>query len=351
MAATVRRAAEPLRLGVMGCASIARRRVLPAVARLPQISLAAVAGRDPHRTAELARTYGCRAVHGYAGLLDARDVDAVYVPLPAALHAVWIERALLAGVHVLAEKPLTGSAEQTARLLALAAGRGLVLMENVMFVHHRQHTTVRRLVARGAIGEVRALEAAFTVPAPPPGDIRYQAGLGGGALGDVGVYPLRAALHLLGPDLTVRGASLHTPSGAEVETAGAALLTTGDGVSAQLSFGMDHAYRSVYTVTGSTGRLTLRHAFTPPADHRPVVELQTADGPRAVTLRAQDQVVATLEAFAAAVRGTPGAAVGTADTQRQALLLDAVRQSSSSATALAQPAPEPASFTGKQETV
>jgi predicted dehydrogenase len=321
-----------LRIGVLGCADIARRRMLPAMAASAATEVYAVAGRDDERARELARSFDCRPVHGYRALLDLADVQAVYVPLPAALHAEWVEAALRAGKHVLAEKPLTTDPERTRALFALARELGLVLRENVMFVHHGQHTAVRELVADGAIGRLRGFHAAFTVPRRPDDDIRYRRDLGGGALFDTGVYPLRAALHLLGDDLELVGAVLGAGPGREVDTFGAALLRDADGVGVQLTFGLEDAYRSRYELWGTTGRITLDRAFTPPADHAPIARLEQDSG--AVTeirLPAEDQVRNSVERFAAAVRvGVP--ADGADDPQeaavlRQAVLLDRIRTS------------------------
>ncbi|WP_404816585.1 Gfo/Idh/MocA family protein [Streptomyces thermolineatus] len=292
----------PVRLGVLGCADIARRRMLPAAVRSPDVEVVAVAGRDPARADETARAHGCRAYHGYPELLADPDVEAVYVPLPAALHERWNEAALAAGKHVLAEKPVTTAPERTAALYALARRRRLVLWENVMFVHHPQHEAVRALVRDGAIGDLRSLRAEFTVPRRPAGDIRLRPDLGGGCLWDTGVYPVRAALHFLGPHLEVVGAWLSRGPGDAVDTGGAALLRDTGGRTAQLAFGLDHGYRSVYELCGSRGRVVLDHAFTPAADHRPVVRLETPDGRREITLDAHDQVEATLAAFAQGVR-------------------------------------------------
>lgn len=314
----------PLRVGVMGCAEIARRRVLPAMAADDAVELVAVASRDGGTAAETARPYGCRPVTGYAELLSLAEVEAVYIPLPAALHAEWVAAALRAGKHVLAEKPLTTDAGRTRELVESAERRGLVLMENVMFVHHPQHEAVRRLTADGAIGELRSLHAVFTIPALPASDIRHRPELGGGALWDVGVYPLRAALHFLGDRLRVVGATLETVAGRQVDTGGAVLLRTPEGVTAQLEFGMEHAYRSSYELVGSTGRISVERAFTPPADHRPVLRRSGSSGTEDIELEAADQVALTLAAFTAAVRTGTDPAV--ADCLAQADLLDEVRR-------------------------
>jgi predicted dehydrogenase len=315
-------AADAVRIGVLGCADIALRRMLPALAASADAELVAVASRDADRAEETARTYGCRAVHGYAELLALDEVQAVYVPLPAALHAEWVEAALLMGKHVLAEKPLTTDRDQTAALVALARRRGLALLENVMFVHHGQHAEVRRLHADGAIGELRSFHAAFAIPPLPAHNIRYRADLGGGALWDVGVYPVRAALHFIDAELAVVGAVLSSGPGREVDTAGAALLRTRDGVSAQLTFGMEHAYRSTYELCGSEGRITVNRAFTPPAGHRPVLRLERGSHTEDIELVPDDQVARTVAAFVAAVRA---AAPPDDVVVRQSELLDAIR--------------------------
>ncbi|MCX3062135.1 Gfo/Idh/MocA family protein [Streptomyces beihaiensis] len=292
----------PVRIGVMGCADIARRRMLPAMSAADDIEVVAVASRTGPTAREVAGVYGCRSVAGYDALLALAEVDAVYIPLPLALHARWAERALRAGRHVLVEKPLTADPRETRRLLDLASSRGLVLMENVMFVHHRQHDAVRRLVRRGAIGELRSFHAEFAVPRLPDQDIRYQPELGGGALWDIGLYPLRAATHFLGDDLEVVGAALGASPGRRVDTSGAVLLRRRDGVTAQLSFGLEHAYASRYQLCGSTGRIQVDRAFTPPSDHVPVIRVDRGTGSREVPLVPDDQVRNSLSAFTAAVR-------------------------------------------------
>ncbi|MFD8483948.1 Gfo/Idh/MocA family protein [Kitasatospora sp. NPDC059673] len=313
---------DPLRIGVLGCAEIARRRMLPAIAARPGLRLTAIASRDPERAEPLAAQYGCRATD-YRALIESPDVDAVYVPLPIALHAQWVAAALDAGKHVLAEKPLTADPAATAALQLRAEERQLVLQENVMFVHHPVHEQVRRLVADGAIGELRMFSAAFAIPALPADNIRHRPELGGGALLDVGYYPVRAALHFLGPELTVAGAALHHGAGSAVETSGAAVLTTPDGVLAQLAFGMDHAYRNSYELWGSTGRIRVERAFTPPADQAPTVLLERGGSTEQPGFAAADQVAETLTAFTRAV--AEGATAADPLTLRQAELLSRIR--------------------------
>jgi NDP-hexose-3-ketoreductase len=242
-------------------------------------------------------------VTGYDALLNRDDIDAVYVPLPAMLHAGWVERALAAGKHVLAEKPLSGDHATTVRLLELARSTGRVLVENFMFPHHGQQARIRELL--GSVGPLRCFSSAFTIPPRPADDIRYQQALGGGALLDVGVYPLRAALHFFGTELDVTGAVLRVDRARGVVLGGTVLLHTSAGVAVQVAFGMEQVYRAHYEFVGTDGTLSVERVFTPPADYRPTVVI-TGDGRREeLSLAADDQVANTIRWFADAVAGAP----------------------------------------------
>lgn len=311
-------------IGVLGCADVAWRRMLPAFRADRRVQVVAVASRTGERAAKFAAEFGCAAVVGYQGLLDRDDIDAVYLPLPSGLHAEWIRRALDTGRHVLTEKPATTSAADTTELVALARAGGLVLMENFMFLHHSRHERVRRLLADGVAGAVRGLHSTFTIPARPAGDIRLAAGLGGGALLDNGAYPVRAAQLLLGPDLEVAGANLMTHPRHGVDIAGSALLYRSDGVAALLTFGMDHHYLNDYHLHGSSGRLSVDRAFTPPADLATEITVARQGRVDRVTLPAEDQCARTVAAFVAAVR--TGACPDTGAMLRQATLIDEIRE-------------------------
>lgn len=319
-------AVPPVRIGVLGCASVAWRRTLPAFAESARAEVVAVASRDAAKAARFAARFGGDPVTGYDELLARPDVEAVYVPLPTGLHAHWCARALEAGKHVLAEKPLAVSAAEAETLVALARRTGRVLMENRMFVHHAQHAEVRRLVAEGAIGEPRVLTAAMAFPPLPADDVRYQPDLGGGALLDAGFYPLHAALMLLTGPLEVVGAHLHEdPERGGVDIRGDVLLRDANGVTAHLTFGFDHGYRAGYELWGSRGRLVLARAFTPPPSWQPVIRIERQDRVEELTLAPGHQFLTTIDRFATAVRDGEPLAEHLETAVRGAALMDAVR--------------------------
>ncbi|MEU4209217.1 Gfo/Idh/MocA family oxidoreductase [Streptomyces sp. NPDC026206] len=315
---------DQLNVAVLGCAGIAWRKTLPALSADPSVRLRAVASRTGEKAARFAAAFGCEAVTGYQALLERPGIDAVYIPLPAGLRAEWIARALEAGKHVLAEKPLTTAAGTARELVELSEKRGLLLMEGFMFLHHRVHRAVGELVAEGRIGEPRMFSAEFTIPPLPAGDIRHRPDLGGGALFDLGSYTVRAARHYCGPGLSPAGAVLVEDPVTGVDVSGAALLSAGP-MTAQVSFGMVHHYRSRYTLRGSEGTITLDRAFTPPPTVRPVVRVDRQDRTEELTLPADDHFANLVTAFATtALRGGDFTGHGE-DIVRQAVLLERIR--------------------------
>ncbi|MFG2096165.1 Gfo/Idh/MocA family protein [Streptomyces sp. NPDC048612] len=316
--------AGPVRMGVLGCADIASRRTLPALLETEGLELACVASRDAGRAAAFTERFGGEPLDSYEKLLMHEDVDAVYVCLPTLLHARWAERALAAGKHVLVEKPLAACTADADRLFAAARGANLVLRENFMFLHHRQHRRVAELLTSGVLGTVRTVSAAFTIPPRSAGDSRYDPELGGGALLDNGVYPLRAALRFLGTGLSVAGAVLRVDERYGVDVAGAALLAAADGTSAQVRFGMEHHYRSWYEIQGSAGTLAVDHVYTTAPPHRPVLRLSVGTEHSEITVEPEDHFTSMLTSFRDAVRGSELPLLEE-ESLAQARLLDEVR--------------------------
>nr|WP_229880315.1 Gfo/Idh/MocA family oxidoreductase [Streptomyces viridiviolaceus] len=314
-----------LRMGVIGTANIAIRRILPVLAAHDRVDLVAVASRDKARAERVGAVFGCRGVGDYAALLESEDLDAVYIPLPPGMHHEWALRALRSGKHVLVEKPMSDAYEKTLELISTASELGLVLAENFMFLHHSQHAAVAAMLD-GAVGELRQFSGTFAVPPLAPDSFRYQAGLGGGALLDVGVYPLRAAQLYLAGELEVLGACLRVDEATGVDVAGSVLLSDARGVTAQLDFGFEHSYRSTYALWGRRGRVSVRRAFTPPEQLKPVVRIEQQDVVTERSLPEDNQVFNAMDAFVRAALGEGPATGDTSATLRQALLVDRVRR-------------------------
>jgi len=250
------------RWGIIGTANIARAAFLPGLRQAGGVA-AAVAGRDAGRAGEYAREHGIeRAVAGYQNLVDDPAIDALYIPLPNSLHAEWTIAALRAGKPVLCEKPLCGTLAETERVLAVAAETGTLLWEAFVFPFHDQFARVTGLLADGAIGELREIQSNFHFNVGRPDNMRLSRDLDGGALNDVGCYPVRLALELFGTGhhsawATAEWGGQHV----DMETRGSLGFTAGRRL--LLSCGMRRAYDTFTSLQGSDGQIHLTNPFHP----------------------------------------------------------------------------------------
>ncbi len=276
---------ERTRVGIMGCAAIAKRSLAPAFAAHPSFQLAAIASRTAEKAQEFAGQYGACPC-SYDELVASEDVDLIYCPLPTGLHAEWVERCLQAGKHVLCEKSLACTYEEVSRLVELAKSRHLLLMESFQFRFHAQNLYVKKLLQEGTVGPLRQVIIRFGIPPFPEGsaNIRYSKELGGGALLDNGAYTLKAASYLLGNDLKVLTAmnDLNRPDkdgvGDDVDLTGSIMLRTADGVPVQTAYGFSHFYQNGYEIWGKDGKITTTRAFTARPDFAAPVILETRAG-------------------------------------------------------------------------
>ena len=319
-------AVPPIRVGVMGCARIARRSVVPALLAVPGLRLAGVASRSADKGREFAAAFGCAFLGDYAALLARDDVDAVYMPLPTGRHAEWAARALRAGKHLLVEKSLAASLAEAETLVSIAGANRRVMMENYMFRHHAQQAAVKELV-RDALGEIRLFRATFGFPPLPPGDFRYDKALGGGALLDAGGYPLQACQLFLDGDLRVLAACLNGPPGGADLWGGAMLAAecAGRSIPAQIAFGFDQFYQCGIEVVGQTGRLVTSRTFTAGPDIVPYAVLETPGRKIEIPLPVDNHFVRILEAFERRIRAGEWESP-CAENLRQARLQDQVRR-------------------------
>jgi predicted dehydrogenase len=250
-------AAPALRLGILGCAQIARAFARD-VAAPPQTRRAAGARRDGAKAAAFAAAHGLERHHAsYEALLADAEVDAIYLPLPNSLHAAWAIRAAEHGKHVLCEKPLATGAAEAQAMFAAARRHRVVLLEAYPYWFQPQTGRLVELLNDGTIGEVRAVQAAFgftlhTEQHNAAPNIRMNAALGGGALLDAGSYAASVIrLAMGGAPRRVAAVSRWSDSG--VDWATTATLHYADGRCAQLSCAMDAAYHRRAVIAGSRG--------------------------------------------------------------------------------------------------
>ena len=219
--------------------------------------------------------YGGKIYEGYEAMISSDEVDAVYTPLPPALHYKWAKRALENGKHVFLEKPSTCCLKDTQDLVNTAASKGLVLHENYMFVFHNQIKELQVILSdREILGTPHLFRIAFGFPRRAQNDFRYQRELGGGALLDAGGYTIKLASILLGDTAKLTAAGVSYDSDFGVDIFGTATLVNDDGLTAQVAFGMDNDYHCDIEVWGSKGTLTSGRILTAPVGCVPTYTLK-----------------------------------------------------------------------------
>src|SRR5262249_52446682 len=267
-----------------------------------EVSVVAIAARDPGRAARFAARHGIPRVQGsYEALLGDPEIDAVYVPLPNALHALWTIRALEAGKHVLCEKPFAATVAEGEAMAAAAKRAGRVLIEAFHYRYHPLFARLRAIVDAGEIGEVRHLEAHLCFPLPFPNDIRYDASLAGGALMDAGCYPVHLLRHLAGAEPEVVEARARWTRGG-VDRCMEARLRFADGRTARLTCSLFSAWliRASARIDGTDGHVGVINPIAPQFFHR--LRVVNRSGRRTEHVAGAPTYDCQLRAFIAAVR-------------------------------------------------
>ena len=253
----------PIRIGILGAAKIAPGAVIKPAAKRDDVVIACVAARDPARARAYADEHGIADVaEDYAALVARDDLDLIYNALPPAGHPEWTIRALEAGKAVLCEKPFARNAALARTMTEAAERTGRTLIEAF---HYRYHAVIRRaeaIVRSGELGEITGAEATFQVPIPfRDGELRWIDAQGGGALMDLGCYPIHALRTLIGAEPQVVSASAVLERGVDVETR--AMLRFGD-LPADLYTAMNGTTRAaVVTLTGTRGQLEITNFVAP----------------------------------------------------------------------------------------
>jgi predicted dehydrogenase len=289
--------------------------------------LLAIASRDAGR-AKAAATAAkiLKAYPGYEALLADPEIEAVYVPLPNALHAEWVKKAADAGKHILCEKPLAATAIAAADVVAYCRSKGVRLMDGFMWPHNARTARLRVVIDAGEIGELRRVGGTFTftLPADKP-NVRYRPDLAGGSLLDVGCYPVYGIRWAFKAEPVSVMATSKVRDGVDIEMSGT--LTFAGGRMGSFDCGFTAPLRQWLEVTGTKGVIRVHEMWVPngPADFvidRDGKKLET------VTVAGRDQIVCMLEEFAHAVREGRDPGPGPDEAVKTLRVLDALARSS-----------------------
>ena len=292
---------DPIRWGVLGAANFARTTMAPAIHDAENAVLAALATSSPDKAASFAALAPELRVHdSYDALLADPDIDAVYIPLPNALHVDWTEKAARAGKHVLTEKPIAMKLDEIDRLIALREETGLLIAEAYMIPHHPQWQMVRDKVQGGEIGELLHIDGYFTFRLTDTGNIRMRPETGGGVTRDIGVYTLGSARLVTGAEPENVQSRFGWQNGVDVS---ARIWANFGGATCSIYMSMEAPNRQVVTYHGTGGFIELVAPFNPVVHREASVRIVRADGEeRLHRFPTARQYVNQVEAFGRTIR-------------------------------------------------
>jgi predicted dehydrogenase len=288
---------------VLSTAKIGRQKIIPATQRSQHGTVTAIASRDLSRAKAAATELGIEKAYGsYQELLSDRNVDAVYIPLPNHLHVPWSLRALKADKHVLCEKPIGLSVAEAEQLAGAAAAHPkLKIMEAFMYRFHPQWQKARQLVREGRIGRLRTIQTFFSYFNDDPQNIRNQRDIGGGALMDIGCYPISLSRYIFDaePD-RVMGIVERDPK-TQVDRLSSGVLEFFQGTATFTCATQLAPYQRV-NIYGTSGRIEIEVPFNAPSDRPCRMWVQHGLAPDApceeMRFDACDQYMLQADAFA-----------------------------------------------------
>jgi predicted dehydrogenase len=291
-----------VRWGILGAARV-NERLMPAIVSAKNAQLVAIASRRPNAAAETLKKYApdqadVRATNDPEGLLEAEDIDAVYLPMANEEHALWALKAIAKGKHVLIEKPMALSVEDIEAIEAAATQHNVIVMEGFMYVFHPQHDYVQGLIDSGVIGDVRTVRTCFSFPMKPARLYRLGRDIsnGGGAMWDIGPYAIHTARKWFDNEpVAVTAMAKFVESGADISLSG--VFDYDDGRYAQFDMSFERARRSEYEIIGTLGGIKCHTVWQNP-EEKPLISWWTDAGQQEqVELEKADHFILEIEHF------------------------------------------------------
>jgi len=327
-----------VRWGILGVSMFATRRMVPAMQRGRDLTVAAIASRSKDKAEKAARDLNIPHAYGsYEELLADPEIDAVYIPLPNHMHVPYSIKAAEAGKHVLCEKPIALNAAEARALLDVRDRTGVLIQEAAMIRVHPRWLATRAELAKGSagkIGELRSIVSSFGYHLRQRDNVRYRRDMGGGTLLDVGFYPVSISRFCFGAEPTRVLASLTTEPETGVDILAAAMLEFASGHSI-FSCGMQLSPSQQVALMGGKGRISFDVPWSPYTDRptrliidrseqleEPVVE--------SVAFEPCNQYTLLAEGFSQAVKNRAAAPLPLEDSVKNMAVLDALARSAQS---------------------
>ena len=332
-----------VRWAVLGVAKIATTKVIPAMQKGDSAEVVAIASRDLNKARSAADKLGIpKAFGSYEEALADTEIEAIYNPLPNHLHVPWSIRTAEAGKHVLCEKPIALSADECRTLIAARDRTGVKIGEAFMVRTHPQWLRARELVRAGEIGDLRSIVAAYSYTNLDPANIRNVADFGGGAIMDIGCYPIQVSRFLFGAEPATVAAVIDRDPRFHTDRLSSVLLGFPSGHCAFTCSTQLVPYQKVQ-IFGTKGRIEIEIPFNAPPDRKTRLFVdRTGDlsgsGITPEEFRICDQYTIQGDLFSRAIRGEGEVPTPLEDSLANMTVIEAVFESARTGRAVHLPA-------------
>lgn len=265
-------------VGVLGCSKFAERAMIPALLDADGIKLKYIASRNYDRAKKFAKKFDCQPLSNYEELIKLENVDLVYIPLPTYVQYKWVKQALLNNKHVLVEKSFLGNYRQVIELIDLARERNLFILENFLFLRHKQTSFIKKTIQEHLIGDIKLIRSSFCFPPLDNNDIRYKKDLVGGAFLDAGTYPIKCISQFINVDsYDDIKLDYNDDQKSDVKITGSLSATINKSIFIQAYFSFNSFYQCSLEILGTRGKIEANRIFTAPPAYSAEVLLTNSD--------------------------------------------------------------------------
>jgi len=317
-----------IKLGVIGCSSIAQKSVIPAIINSKNASLEMIGSRSKTKAKKFAEEFSCKKYGNYNEILENNEIDAVYISLPMIFHEEWSIKAAKFGKHVLCEKSSVLSFDSAKKVIKKCNNNDVKIMENFVYKAHPQHKKIFDLITKNTIGTIHTFNGKYGFDLSlPKHNFRFNKKLGGGALNDVGCYLVSASKFLF-QDLPISlFCNLKIDKKLNVDTQGDIIMVFPHNRTAIFSFGYKNHFQSTYDIWATKGMIKTERAFNVPTKMHVPLKLFNNDKIKKIPVKAVDQFQLTIENFCNVLQKHSIKNNFEKDFLEQALIMDGARKS------------------------
>jgi len=316
-----------LKLGVLGVSNHFVKRVLPALKKSNLVEIKAIASRDVEKAKNIAGEWGIERYYGaYEKLLEDKEINSVYIPLPNNLHLEWIRKSALAKKNIICEKPLGLNTKEVEECITIAKENNIYIMEAFMYSFHPQWKKVKELIKTKEIGRICAIHCFFGYFNINPNDIRNKIEAGGGAIRDIGCYPISVSRFVSGKRPKRVISLIRRDENFKTDCLASAMLDFGEFHSVFTVSTQSFNEQKVY-IYGDAGVIEVLLPYNAYADVPLSIRVKTPLGIRKILFEISDQYQLEFEEFALSVLNNREPPITLEDSLENQKVIDAIFES------------------------